>query len=288
MKKTKLAKAIGFAIAGVALTAGPVSTASASNTMYNVYNAGAAIGTGGTDGWTTSPSFVGTASPATAPFSAVGDVINWGVELTAAGDSAVISSQDSLKYGISADIDTAKGAWNDKGPAPGPVSGGQGWGHNTDVGLFRSSVTQQVTLSAASLQAGSGGWNNFGITVFTGSDTNVGGYNHHGGWNVGYRPPSNANPNIGPATLSNPLGTAGLTYLTYTDNSTVSFTANAGQVYSILLGGYAGAGNFGPHDGYVLNVSSVPVPGAVWLFGSAMAGLIGFGRRKNKSVAFKP
>lgn len=29
-----------------------------------------------------------------------------------------------------------------------------------------------------------------------------------------------------------------------------------------------------------LTVTSVPVPGAVWLFGSAMAGLIGFGRRK--------
>ena len=27
-------------------------------------------------------------------------------------------------------------------------------------------------------------------------------------------------------------------------------------------------------------VQAVPVPGAVWLFGSAMAGLIGFGRRK--------
>lgn len=30
-----------------------------------------------------------------------------------------------------------------------------------------------------------------------------------------------------------------------------------------------------------LSVQPVPVPGAVWLFGSAMAGLIGFGRRKS-------
>jgi hypothetical protein len=28
------------------------------------------------------------------------------------------------------------------------------------------------------------------------------------------------------------------------------------------------------------NVQAVPVPGAVWLFGSAIVGLIGFGRRK--------
>ncbi len=32
-------------------------------------------------------------------------------------------------------------------------------------------------------------------------------------------------------------------------------------------------------------VSSVPVPGAVWLFGSALAGLIGYGRRKTALVA---
>ncbi len=34
-----------------------------------------------------------------------------------------------------------------------------------------------------------------------------------------------------------------------------------------------------------LTVTSVPVPGAVWLFGSAMAGLIGFGRRKQAVAA---
>lgn len=31
---------------------------------------------------------------------------------------------------------------------------------------------------------------------------------------------------------------------------------------------------------YELSVTAVPVPGAVWLFGTAMAGMIGFGRRK--------
>ena len=40
MKKTKIARAIAFAIVGTALTAGPVSTASAaSTTMYNLYRA---------------------------------------------------------------------------------------------------------------------------------------------------------------------------------------------------------------------------------------------------------
>ncbi len=65
MKKNQLAKAIAFAITGAALTAGSVSTASAtSTTMYNLFNAnsngihenGAAVpcapcGAGETDGW---------------------------------------------------------------------------------------------------------------------------------------------------------------------------------------------------------------------------------------------
>jgi hypothetical protein len=36
---------------------------------------------------------------------------------------------------------------------------------------------------------------------------------------------------------------------------------------------------------YELKVAAVPVPGAVWLFGSAMAGMIGFGRRKQALAA---
>jgi hypothetical protein len=34
-------------------------------------------------------------------------------------------------------------------------------------------------------------------------------------------------------------------------------------------------------DSYQLKVSAVPLPAAVWLFGSAMIGMIGFGRRKS-------
>lgn len=38
-------------------------------------------------------------------------------------------------------------------------------------------------------------------------------------------------------------------------------------------------------SGNTITVSQVPVPGAVWLFGSAMVGLIGKGRRKTASIA---
>ncbi len=50
----------------------------------------------------------------------------------------------------------------------------------------------------------------------------------------------------------------------------------AGMIYG-QTGANVGTFNLGVGS---YAVSSVPVPGAVWLFGSALAGLIGFGRRK--------
>jgi hypothetical protein len=55
--------------------------------------------------------------------------------------------------------------------------------------------------------------------------------------------------------------------------------------YTLVIGGRGGLAT----DGYMYDVmvttSAVPVPGAVWLFGSALAGLVGFGRRKQQLVA---
>lgn len=66
--------------------------------------------------------------------------------------------------------------------------------------------------------------------------------------------------------------------------------AAAGE-YTIVVGDQGGAnGSFDGHIKlgveanatalYANQIAAVPVPGAVWLFGSAMAGFIGFGRRK--------
>ena len=41
-----------------------------------------------------------------------------------------------------------------------------------------------------------------------------------------------------------------------------------------------GAYAWAVHDGDVAALSSVPVPAAVWLFGSGLFGLLGFARRK--------
>lgn len=302
--RTKLAKAVTMALAGSALSAAAISDASAaSTTMYNMFKTAAVSET---DGWvygfdgtrpqgtrgdvnypTPTPGFVGTASPSSAPFGYIGKShLNWGVHLSAVGDSAEISSQDSTKYSAApnyngaAEIDTGAGAWQDASAIP------TGWKHQTDIGLLKSDVTQWVTLNPTRLTAPSTPGlanDNFGITVFTGMDTNTGTYSHHGAWNC----PSCATPSL--FTKDNPFGTSGLTYLTH--DATVdslnglTFLAQAGQIYSIYLGG-AGVGQWSQNvSEYSLAVttSAVPVPAAVWLFGSALAGMGIVGRRKEKA-----
>jgi len=41
-----------------------------------------------------------------------------------------------------------------------------------------------------------------------------------------------------------------------------------------------GANALGQAHAFLLTPSAVPIPAAVWLFGSALAGFIGFNRRK--------
>jgi hypothetical protein len=55
----------------------------------------------------------------------------------------------------------------------------------------------------------------------------------------------------------------------------VTGNSSAGKLQSYLLGSNLSLSNAG-----VLSVSSVPLPAAVWLFGSGLLGLIGVGRRK--------
>lgn len=299
MKKTKVAKAIAFAIAGAALTAGSVSTASAtSTTMYNLTTGGGVDNTstvacapcnpGSTDGWvwgftgapltstTSVAQWAGTGGANTTPFGYNGGgTLNWALHSTAFGDTAVISSQDSVnRYGIGADIDTAKGAWSDAA-----LGGAAGWRHDLDFGLFMSAVDAPVTLSASGInQSGT----NFGFTIFEGADTSTGIYNHHGAWN-------NGNNTAGLTAASLPGGGRNLPLssivaysvggATPSNLNTIKFDAKAGQVYTIALGGYKNGAWGDTTDGYRLDVT-VPEPSAVLLIGSAMAGLFGFRRRK--------
>lgn len=314
MTKTKLAKAIAFVIAGSALSVG---TASA-HVMYNTFSTTGVpnVSTGvlnpnglnnNTDGWNyvydgtdvdtvatgpeskghlgTQVSWVGTTGSAL-PFGYTGSAhLNWAAEIHAAGASLEVSSDDSFAdYGVRAEIDTGAGAWLDNGLDANGVptaTGPTGWKHQLDLGLIKSHVTTTVRLN---LEAINGVNDNFGVTIFTGMDTTTGDYSHHGGWNNPLNPVTNNNPFYVNTTTGVSSG-SGMAYLTHdgTVDTTnfIEFEALAGQVYTIALGGN-GVGRWNANAAeYKMTISAVPVPGAVWLFGSALAGLVGFKRRRN-------
>lgn len=299
LKRNKLAHSVALAIAGSTLVVGAMQSAQASTTMYNRYNEYASdivsdgptypsngSQTGGTDGWVWGSvggrsngnpnaafGWVGTTGPNTSPFlTTKAMALNWAAHLTAAGDSLEISQADAYsRYGIYADLDTAAGAWHQEGPITlpnGQVSDGNGWKHNIDIGLFKSDVTQQVTLNIAGRLHPE---DNFGITVYTGLAPSEIAYGHHGAYYGNNMLPFEGMPYL-THTARDPI-----TYLTA---NSLTFTANAGQIYTIVLGGNNGQFWDGKYDSYILNITSVPVPGAAWLFGSAVLGLAGMRRRK--------
>lgn len=304
--QSKLAKAITRILAGSALAAGAPSAFANSTTMYNLTTAGGADfssnatpcapcnGGQGTDGWVwgfgTAPSgtttsaakWAGTAGLNTTPFGYTGGgVVHWAVGVTAVGDSAEISSQDSFnRYGVAADIDTAKGAWSDV------AANAQGWRHDLDFGLFRSDVDTQVRLTVKGVkQTGT----NFGFTIFKGMDTSAAAYAHHGAWNAlnntaGYTAASvpgggtSFQPtDIVAASKGDPDGAGPLTA---SDLNVIIFQAAAGQVYTIALGGYRNGAWSDTVDGYQLKVEAVPIPAAAWLFGSGVSLFAGIARRR--------
>ena len=143
----------------------------------------------------------------------------------------------------------------------------------------------------------------FGITVFTGLDTTTAAYSHHGAWNCpGCTTGTPSVPAPKPFDASNPFYGAGvgsgvvydgsigvsIPGQAYSDNvdgiNGFTFLAQAGQVYSVYLGGVGFSRWNAGVDNYQLTVSAVPIPAAVWLFGSALAGLGVIGRRKGKAT----
>ncbi|MDT4291329.1 hypothetical protein RO575_17325 [Methylomonas sp. MO1] len=213
--------------------------------------------------------------------------LNW-TAVIGAGETAVVSRLDSnTRYGGTvlsdgttfnyADIDTAKGAWHD--------GASDGWKHDTDIGLFKSNVTQTVTLSISSL-LGNGSLNetpDYGFTVFEGKNTGTTNYSHHGAWHS--IDPASAQAlgnNATQITDPNPFGGSGLTALILDDvvGNSATFTAEAGKIYTIMLGGFQAGDWIETRNDYQLTIAAVPVPGAVWLFGSALTGFIGLQRRK--------
>ncbi len=163
------------------------------------------------------------------------------------------------------------------------VFGPPNWGHSSDFGMFElgSNATVTITVSAdASLNSGL----RSAFGVWSGWD-NGGGSRHQAYPNNGAYLTMAASP-LG-ASLDLINGSTGT--WAYDDNSdgtaTLTLTDLAAGQYTIIIGGYDGplAGHgAGSNLAYTATISAspVPLPGAVWLFGTALMGFLGVSKRK--------
>lgn len=154
--------------------------------------------------------------------------------------------------------------------------GATNWGHSADYGLFKLAADATVTITVSSdssdLRPGFGLWSGWA----------TGGSRHGPYLANGAVSPMAANP------LGSGLGLVDANAWTYaatqgtTATATLSRFLTAGN-YTLILGGYDGT-TPGTNLLYTATISAaaspVPVPGAVWLFGSAIAGLVGVSKRK--------
>lgn len=315
MHERKLARAVAAAFGGSVILVCVSGPAMASSTMYNTFRTSAVTAT---DGWTTVlgsgqvpadvaagnnlQPWIGTSGKGfndTRPFNYAGQAaLHWAVQLNGSGDTALISAAESTNhfadpnYTGPAEIDTGGGAWQDNSTTP------TGWKHQTDLGLIRSDVAQTVTIKLATTSAlQSPTFSTFGVTVFEGMDNTAYDpavaqtkYSHHGSWNCPGCSPARNFTDSNPwyrNTSGIPIG-SGMTFLTFSNNvdavNGISFNAEADKIYTIALGGVGFSRWNTGVDNYIVGIntapSAVPLPAAVWLLGSALAGLGVFGRRR--------
>jgi len=253
------------------------------------------------NGTTTTGSWTG-GSPAAKGY--VGNLpTTWLANVHHHNDVYEISKADAITEGANAGtfkLESTNNKWN-------PL---HSWGNALDFGLIDLDVAGNVTIK---VKAETDSLFNPGFTLFKGWDTSSTS-SKHGGWNANPFAPSSPNPTTGSAANTNPtlqpLRTLGLTYVGHAATNSndggvnysydsvaqsveITFNGLSAGKYSLWIGGNntgPGIGGANPssigatgntNQQYLANISvaAVPVPGAVWLFGSAVAGLIGFGRK---------
>ncbi len=105
-----------------------------------------------------------------------------------------------------------------------------------------------------------------------------------GGINGGYHVYNNSGT-FDWSTIDPGYGTTTMTYIGNEANLgglssvTKTFSLGPGQ-YSIVFGGNPPAGTPGSSVAYQATLTTVPIPAAVWLFGSGLVGLAGLARRR--------
>ena len=159
-------------------------------------------------------------------------------------------------------------SWNDPINAGDPI--GTGWTHT-------SNWTALTLTDAANLSVTLAANNSTLVPAFTlwqgqqlvGSDYHT--YNNAGNFDWSTQGGDSSSLNY----IGNEANLGGLSSITKV------FSLGAGQ-YSLVFGGNPPAGTPGSGVGYqaTLTTAPVPVPAAVWLFGSGVAGVIAFARRR--------
>lgn len=258
-KKLALAGAIGALMLGT-------SAAEAHVSYHLSATGGQAPNTNGTatgDVWTDGVPAVATGATAASRFNLPA---TWLAALHTYNHSYEVSAADAIaNHGAASNfvLESVNNKWK-------PASS---WGNALDYGLIDLDVAGHLTIT---VEADSSLNSTFapGFTLWSG--WGLGG-NKHGAWN--------ANPDA-PTSL----GMTGISYVGHatdtTDGGSVTATfANltAGK-YLLFIGGN-GSDNIREYYKASLSVAPVPVPAAVWLFGTAMAGMIGIGRRKQALTA---
>lgn len=205
-----------------------------------------------------------------------GVAYNWtvnmsGIDTTAGSSPAIAGTLGSL-------------SWNDPVNFGDEIPGvdiGTGWTHTSRWAALTLTEATNLTITlAANGPATSGTAAGTSLvpafSLFAGHQQTDGGtaggyhvYNNSGNFNW-----NDIDPEWGNTTL-NYIGNG----TTSGSSASNTFSLGAGQ-YTIIFGGNPPAGAAAGSVPYQATLTTVPVPAAVWLFGSGLAGLAGLARRK--------
>lgn len=195
----------------------------------------------------------------------------WVAFIHNAGGSADSQTASSADAGFT--IGTGAKAYKD---------GASNWGHTADYGLFQLHEDATVTITVAS--DSSGLRPAFGL--WSGWDTNSSSSRHQAYLNNGALNPMGSVLGSSLSVVDASAWIVSADQGTATNNASATLTRNltAGN-YTLIIGGYDGTAA-GANLAYTATISAaaVPLPGAVWLFASAMVGATGLKRRKQTAT----